>query len=616
MQSHLPQFDVLSPSRRLLQAAGACALGLALTAPTANAQGYVAAEGGGSINSGVWADQVFGWMLDKGGFGDVVVLGVSGADNAAAAKFNSLGAASVTNLAVNAGNANSAAVYNTLAQAEVIWMRGGDQWKYVNFWNGTLTEQAIREVFDGGGVVGGTSAGCAILGEVIYDARNGTVYPYEALQNPFIQFVTLTNDFLELTPGVVFDTHFTERGRLGRLPIFMGRAFDVWNMDLQGIGVDDRTALCVSPDGTAEVIGEGAVTVLHRTAETQQLLQPGEAPFMTHLAHTQMTEGYVWDLNLKQVITRPSTAVVPAPPVADPTFASGTINGNNLSQASLGDWQVVDGGNDAALFNGALQILDGQNLLQETIVTTRSYDLSFDENRVGGMQYAMALHPHLLGLMLHGGGGLQTFDGQLLAARALSPAPTSVAILDSHGVASLDFAKYPASGSSAGPRQSVALEGIALHILAPDMVYDAQAHAPSFTFPFGQGSAGCFGLHELAGQGLPTLGNATFSARATGAGPFGVGLLAIAESQLLDGQDLLGLGFLQHVDPLSPGLSTSLVFADDQGESQIPLPLPNDPQLAGITAYTQVIWPWPVGPCQPGTAGLSSSNGLGVTLLP
>jgi len=162
----------------------------------------------------------------------------------------------------------------------------------------------------------------------------------------------------------------------------------------------------------------------------------------------------------------------------------------------------------------------------------------------------------------------------------------------------------------------VALEDIALHILAPGMSYDAEAHAPSFAFPYGSGTPGCFGDHALAGSGVPALGNASFAARAEGAAPLGVGLLALGDVQFLEGTDVLGLGLLQHIDPLAPGLSTSLVFADGSGVADIPLPIPNDLELAGVTAYAQVLWAWPTGPCQPTTSGFSSSNGLGVTLVP
>ncbi len=59
-----------------------------------------------------------------------------------------------------------------------------------------------------GGVIGGTSAGLHILSEVLFTAQNGTVYPEEALEDPFNQYMTLEDDFLNLMPGLIFDSHF------------------------------------------------------------------------------------------------------------------------------------------------------------------------------------------------------------------------------------------------------------------------------------------------------------------------------------------------------------------------------------------------------------------------
>ncbi|MBA2556597.1 MAG: Type 1 glutamine amidotransferase-like domain-containing protein, partial [Chloroflexi bacterium] len=252
---------------------------------------------------------------------------------------------------MNSSNANSPAVEAAILAADIVWMRGGDQWQYVSQWGGSLAEQAIRTVYARGGVVGGSSAGCAVLGEVIYDAMNGGVLPQEALANPYNQFMTFTTGFLELGAGLLFDTHFTERGRLGRLPIFVARARADLGLDLIGVEVDDRTALCVYPDRTAVVRGEGAVTLLHRSADTQQKISPGATPFVSPLVHTQLTQGYVYDLGGRQVVSRPPNAVIPPPPGAQPAFVPLALSGSATGDADLGERRVVDNGNASALFH-------------------------------------------------------------------------------------------------------------------------------------------------------------------------------------------------------------------------------------------------------------------------
>lgn len=587
--------------------------------PTAQAQGYVAAEGGGSVNGGTWAAEVFAWMLQKaGGQGNVAILGVSGADTQAAAKFQAAGASAVVNLAITAANANDPAVYATLSQADVIWMRGGNQANYVQWWKGTLTEQAIREVFQNGGAVGGTSAGCAVLGELIYDSIGGSVSPKTALQNPWTSQITFTDDFLELTPGVLYDTHFTERGRIARLAVMLARAEIQLGQSYLGVGVDDRTALCVSPDGTAEVIGEGSVTVLRRGPDTEVALVPNQAPLITDLIVEQMVAGYRYDLPSKTVIARPAHATLLGPPTENPSFAATLLQGSNPTANALGQWEVLDFGDDLALFNGKLAVVPGTTQLARTVVSTRVWDsTAFDENRVGGVQYALALQPHSLGVYLDG--GTQAFarpDGYVTSFPPAAGAESSLVLLDSYGIVSRAFSQAVSGGGSAGPRQSVALEGARLHILRQGASYDAVNHRVDFTAPYGAGTAGCLGSHSLVGQGVPRLASAGFSLLAGGAAPGGFGLVYVADSPDWNGSDPLGLGVTLHLSPFSTLLVSFPVLANGAGQSLVPLPLPPAPALAGKTLHAQAVWVWNPLTCLPSPSGLASSNGLAFTLLP
>lgn len=615
-QTHAASISI--PRCRVRLALLAATLLTFLGARDAEAQGYVAAEGGGSVNGGTWAAEVFSWMLQKaGGAGNVAILGVSGADTQAAAKFQAAGAAAVVNLAINAQNANDPAVYAVLSQADVVWMRGGNQANYVQWWKGTLTEQAIREVFQKGGAVGGTSAGCAVLGELIYDSIGGSVSPKTALRNPWTTQITFTDDFLELTPGVLYDTHFTERGRIARLAVMLARAEIQLGQSYLGVGVDDRTAFCVSPDGTAEVIGEGAVTVLRRGPNTEVALVPNQAPLITDLIVEQMVAGYRYDLPSKTVIARPPHATLVGPPTQDPSFAETSLQGSNPTANALGEWEVLDFGDDLALFNGKLAVVPGAAQLTRTVVSTRVWDsTAFDENRVGGVQYALALHPHSLGVYLDG--GTQAFarpDGYLTSLPPTGGAESSLVVFDTHGIVSRAFSQAVSGGGSAGPRQSVALEGARLHLLRQGASFNALTHSVDLAAPYGSGTPGCFGAHTLVGQGAPRLGT-QFGVVAGGAGPGGVGVLYLGNTPDWNGSDPLGLGATLHISPFSTLLVSLPLVADGVGGANVPLALPSSPGLAGLTLHAQALWAWPFGPCVPSTSGLSSSNGLAFTLVP
>ncbi|MFW5658498.1 MAG: T9SS type A sorting domain-containing protein, partial [Bacteroidota bacterium] len=159
-------------------------------------------------------------------------------------------------------NANTQAMYDSLMAFDVLFIRGGDQWLYYQDWGGTLTEQAIKDQFNAGGTIMGTSAGMAILSSPWYTAENGTVYPDEMLTDANNSFATMQTDFLGLVPDFLFDSHFVERGRLGRLAGLITRYNHENNDDIIGLGVDDKTAICIDTTFRSYVHGTGSVTCI------------------------------------------------------------------------------------------------------------------------------------------------------------------------------------------------------------------------------------------------------------------------------------------------------------------------------------------------------------------
>jgi cyanophycinase len=282
-------------------------------ASTCLGQGFVCAEGGGNPGKGAWADEVFGWMVEKGKKGDAVIIGAVPLDEPdnRIDLFKKLGAKSCVGLVIDEKNADTQEIYDQVAAASIVFIRGGAQERYVNWWKGTKTEKAIHAVFDKGGVIAGTSAGCAILGEVSYDSKNGSLKPTEALEDACHKHLTLTTEFLGLVPGVLFDTHFTERGRIARLPVMLAHCRDELHKDVIGIGMDPRTAFCVEPDGTATVRGEGTATLLQLTPGSRTEIQPGKPPVITSIAYTRVPARAKYDLKKREFIG----ADLPARPI-------------------------------------------------------------------------------------------------------------------------------------------------------------------------------------------------------------------------------------------------------------------------------------------------------------
>jgi beta-aspartyl-peptidase (threonine type) len=164
--------------------------------------------------------------------------------------------------------ATDGAMLRSLMRADGIFIGGGDQSRYVRYWRGTPVAAALDAHVRAGKPLGGTSAGLAMLGEYLYGSMDGgsQISP-RALADPLGPENTIEADFLHLEKleGVVTDTHFSERNRLGRLIAFVAKAESIAGHPLFGLGVDEDAAVAVDGDGNARVYataaGAGATVV-------------------------------------------------------------------------------------------------------------------------------------------------------------------------------------------------------------------------------------------------------------------------------------------------------------------------------------------------------------------
>jgi cyanophycinase len=226
-------------------------------------------------------DAAFQWMCDRAGGGDFVVLRASGTDAYNPYIRNLCPAlSSVETLVITSRvGAGQPFVAEKIRAAAAVFVAGGSQDNYINFWKGTPVEEAINSAIKNGVPVGGTSAGLAVLGEYSFAALKDTVKSSEALPNPFHEKVTITRDFLHvpLLERVITDSHFVVRDRMGRLIAFLARiATDGWTQGPLGIGIDEKTAVLMDADGSARVTGVGAAYFL-RTPGSPELCAPNTA---------------------------------------------------------------------------------------------------------------------------------------------------------------------------------------------------------------------------------------------------------------------------------------------------------------------------------------------------
>jgi cyanophycinase len=145
-----------------------------------------------------------------------------------------------------AGDLRHAAI---LQRATGIFFTGGDQLRIARILGGTIFEHALEAASLGGVVIGGTSAGAAAMGEIMITGGRGG-------RSPGKNAVKMAPG-LGLIGGVVIDQHFAQRGRIGRL-----LAAVACYPRILGIGIDEDTAVVVSPAGRFTVLGSGTVTVV------------------------------------------------------------------------------------------------------------------------------------------------------------------------------------------------------------------------------------------------------------------------------------------------------------------------------------------------------------------
>lgn len=220
-------------------------------------QGGVCMMGGATED-----DEAMKWFLARANGGDILVLRTSGSNGYNDYLYSSLGIQvnSVETIVMkNAAASNEPYVHQRIMQAEAIWFAGGDQWDYIRYWRNTPFDSLINiAISERKIVVGGTSAGMAILGGYYFSARYGTVTSAEALANPYNTKVTADSAAFincDHLSDVITDTHYDNPNRKGRHVVFLARILTDYGIAAKGIACDEYTAVCVDSSGVAHVYG-------------------------------------------------------------------------------------------------------------------------------------------------------------------------------------------------------------------------------------------------------------------------------------------------------------------------------------------------------------------------
>jgi cyanophycinase len=178
-----------------------------------------------------------------------------------------------------------------IKEATGLYFTGGNQLHITSLMGGTELQKIILERYRKDLIIGGTSAGAAMMG-------NSMIISGDSNENPRSGGVEIAPG-TDLIIGCMIDTHFSQRGRHGRLLAAVAH----YPQDF-GFGIDENTAMIVDKDHFT-VFGEGAVTVIDGGAMTYTdvpYCHEGESIALADVRIHVLSDGYKFDFKTRKMI--------------------------------------------------------------------------------------------------------------------------------------------------------------------------------------------------------------------------------------------------------------------------------------------------------------------------
>jgi len=176
-----------------------------------------------------------------------------------------------------------AAARDAVESAAFIWFPGGDQVKLMKAFEGTGVPEVIARRYKAGAVVGGTSAGAAVMTAVMLTG--------DADLQSITAGATKTLPGLGLWPQAIVDQHHLKRQREARL---ISLVLD--HPTMVGVGIDEKTAVILSGGTRAEVIGESTVLVVDARKAKVETRAAGQHSAARNITLQVLTSGMTFDV--------------------------------------------------------------------------------------------------------------------------------------------------------------------------------------------------------------------------------------------------------------------------------------------------------------------------------
>ncbi|MGM0466692.1 MAG: cyanophycinase [Acidobacteriota bacterium] len=185
-----------------------------------------------------------------------------------------------------------------LNDAGGVFFSGGVQSRLTDVLRDTPVHKKLLEIYKEGAVIGGTSAGAAVMSKIMITGDEKRKDEEET------SFSSIEADNIATVPGfgfiksAVIDQHFIARKRHNRLISLVAE-----NPQILGIGIDESTAVIVNPNKTFEVFGESNVIVYDASGADTKILPSRKLSVYGMVMHI-LKPGDQFNLKSKKVMEK------------------------------------------------------------------------------------------------------------------------------------------------------------------------------------------------------------------------------------------------------------------------------------------------------------------------
>ena len=178
-----------------------------------------------------------------------------------------------------------------------IFFSGGDQKKLIKSLENTRLFDKIKQIYEKGGVIAGTSAGAAVMSDIMLTGEEILTKKTEGDFNTIKSGNVKTSKGFGFVTKAIIDQHFIKRKRENRL---MSLAIE--NPQMPCVGIDESTAIIVDSDNIFEVLGESTVMIFDASKSKNIGKDSNKNLHIENLNVHLLKSGQKYDLNKKEIL--------------------------------------------------------------------------------------------------------------------------------------------------------------------------------------------------------------------------------------------------------------------------------------------------------------------------